>query len=109
VSKTHLAQNGYFTAVQFYFDAAHTSFNHTGTLGPMNLIVKQSSQGETINSPFVPPNNEFWVATGYGVTTDGQATLYNVQFPGWSVCKKPNPYTGQYYYQVCIVKEGADG
>jgi hypothetical protein len=74
----------------------------------MNLVVKQSSQGETINYPFNPPNNAYWVATGFGVTSDGQATLYNVQFPGWSVCKKPNPYTGKFYYQVCFVSGGTN-
>ena len=66
----------------------------------MNLIVKQSSQGETINYPFTPPDNEYWVATGYQLLSTGQVTLYNVEFPGWSACKKTSPNGGS-YYQVC--------
>ena len=64
----------------------------------MNLIVKQSSLGETINYPFEPPTPEYWVATGYQLLEPGgEVTLYNVEFPGWSACLKIGTNGGTYW------------
>ena len=85
--------------IQFFYDSVHTSFNTTTYLpNNNNLIVIQSSQGRTVDEGFYPPNNEYWVATGYSVTSNGQATLYGVQFPGWSAC--PVTSNGVNYYEV---------
>jgi len=122
IGKSAAFTGGYYTPIQYFFDSTHTSYNRT-SWGPMNLVVKQSSQGETINYPFNPPNNEYWVATGYQLLTTGQVTLYNVQFPGWSACPKTGA-NGVTYWQVwlsvspsllvlllclCIITLGLDG
>ena len=100
--QTAFPNNPYQPAVQFYYDPVHTSFNVTNYNPNNNLIVVQSSQGEAINYPFDPPSNEYWVVNDFTLTSDNQVLLYNVVFPGWSVCALTDATTGGTYYQVCF-------
>jgi len=88
--------------IQFFFDDVHRSFNYTDEIERDNLIVVQSSQGETISYPYQPPNNEYWVVSGFSVTSAGEVELYGFDFPAWTACKFTNAQTGVSYYQVCI-------
>jgi hypothetical protein len=89
-----------FEAIQYYYDAAHCSLNRT-TEVELNLVVKQSCDGEVDNIVFCPPSNEYWVVNPITIC-EGQVELYGVSYPGWSVCKKCN--NGVDYYQVHLVK-----
>ena len=60
----------------------------------------QSSQGEVINYPYNPPDDEYWVVNDFTLGAGNEVLLYGVTFPGWTSCAITDPSTGGTYYQV---------